>query len=55
MIESIDLNIDGQISYNKLHKMMIEVINNNNKSLSIYIKSDSMANSNININGISYE
>ena len=26
MIESIDLNRDGQIRYNKLHKMMIEVI-----------------------------
>ena len=53
MIVPINLNRDGQISYNKLHKMMIEVINNNIKSLSMYIKSDLMANNNININGIS--
>ena len=44
MIEPINLNRDGQISYNKLHKMMIEVINNN-KSLSMYVKSDSITNS----------
>ena len=35
--------------------MMIEVIKYNNKSLSMYIKSDSMTKSNIDINGISYE
>ena len=53
MIEQIDLNRDGQISYDEFHKMMMEVINNRNKRLSMYVKSYSITNNDININGIS--
>ena len=55
MIEQIDLNRDGQISYNEFHKMMMEVINNKNKRLSMYVKSYSITNNDIKINGISRE
>ena len=53
IIEQIDLNRDGQISYDEFHKMMMEVINNKNKRLSMYVKSYSITNNDININGIS--
>ena len=55
MIEQIDLNRDGQISYDEFHKMMMDVINNKNKRLSMYVKSYSITNHDININGISRE
>ena len=55
MIEQIDLNRDGQISYDEFHKMMMDVINNKNKRLSMYVKSYSITNNDININGISRE
>ena len=38
MIQQIDLNQDGQISYEEFHKMMMEVINNKNKRFSMQIK-----------------
>ena len=38
MIQQIDLNQDGQISYEEFHKMMMDVINNKNKRLSMQIK-----------------
>ena len=38
MIQQIDLNQDGQISYEEFHDMMMEVINNKNKRLSMEIK-----------------
>ena len=38
MIEQIDLNQDGQISYEEFHKMMMDVINNKNKRFSMQIK-----------------
>ena len=38
MIQQIDLNQDGQISYEEFHDMMMEVINNKNKRLSMDIK-----------------
>ncbi len=39
IIEQIDLNRDGQISYDEFHKMMMEVIKNKNKRLSMQIRS----------------
>ena len=52
MIEQIDLNRDGQISYEEFHKMMMEVINNKNKRLSmIQLKAFMSNNPNINVNG----
>jgi len=38
MIEQIDLNQDGQISYEEFHKMMMDVINNKNKRFSMQLK-----------------
>ena len=38
MIQQIDLNQDGQISYEDFHKMMMDVINNKNKRFSMQIK-----------------
>ena len=38
MIKQIDLNQDGQISYEEFHKMMMDVINNKNKRFSMQIK-----------------
>ena len=38
MIEQIDLNKDGQISYEEFHKMMMEVINNKNKRMSMQLR-----------------
>ena len=38
MIQQIDLNQDGQISYEEFHNMMMEVINGKNKRLSMEIK-----------------
>ena len=38
MIQQIDLNQDGQISYEEFHKMMMDVINNKNKRFSMQIK-----------------
>ena len=38
MIQQIDLNQDGQISYEEFHKMMMDVINNKNKRLSMQLK-----------------
>ena len=35
MIQQIDLNQDGQISYSEFHKMMMDVIKNKNKRLSM--------------------
>jgi calcium-dependent protein kinase len=52
MIEQIDLNRDGQISYEEFHKMMMDVINNKNKRLSMMQLKAFIAN-NQNINGIS--
>ena len=52
MIEQIDLNRDGQISYEEFHKMMMEVINNKNKRLSMMqLKAFMSNNPNINVNG----
>ena len=52
MIEQIDLNKDGQISYDEFHKMMMEVINNKNKRKSMMQIKSYRNNNNININGI---
>ena len=38
MIQQIDLNQDGQISYEEFYKMMMDVINNKNKRFSMQIK-----------------
>ena len=38
MIQQIDLNQDGQISYEEFHKMMMDVINNKNKRFSMQLK-----------------
>jgi hypothetical protein len=38
MIQQIDLNQDGQISYQEFHEMMMDVINNKNKRLSMEIQ-----------------
>ena len=38
MIQQIDLNQDGQISYEEFRKMMMDVINNKNKRLSMQLK-----------------
>ena len=38
MIQQIDLNQDGQISYEEFHEMMMDVINNKNKRFSMEIK-----------------
>ena len=35
MIQQIDLNQDGQISYEEFHKMMMDVIKNKNKRFSM--------------------
>ena len=52
MIEQIDVNRDGQISYEEFHKMMMEVINNKNKRLSMMqLKAFMSNNPNINVNG----
>ena len=53
MIEQIDLNKDGQISYDEFHKMMMEVIKNKNKRKSMMDIKSYRNNNNININGIS--
>ena len=38
MIQQIDLNQDGQISYEEFHEMMMDVINNKNKRFSMEIQ-----------------
>ena len=38
MIQQIDLNQDGQISYEEFRKMMMDVINNKNKRFSMQLK-----------------
>ena len=38
MIQQLDLNQDGQISYEEFHEMMMDVINNKNKGLSMEIQ-----------------
>ena len=38
MIQQIDLNQDGQISYEEFHKMMMDVIHNKNKRFSMQLK-----------------
>ena len=54
MIAQIDLNRDGQISYEEFHKMMMDVINNKNKRMSMQLKSShSRNNKEINQNFIS--
>ena len=54
MIAQIDLNRDGQISYEEFHKMMMEVINSKNKRLSMMqLKAFMSNNPKINLNGIS--
>ena len=54
MIEQIDLNRDGQISYEEFHKMMMDVIHNKNKRMSMQLKSSrSRNNKDINKNYIS--
>ena len=55
MIEQIDLNKDGQISYDEFHKMMMEVINNKNKRKSMMEIKSYRNNKNININTVSNE
>ena len=55
MIEQIDLNKDGQISYDEFHKMMMEVINNKNKRKSMMEIKSYRNNKNININAVSNE
>ena len=53
IIEQIDLNRDGQISYEEFHKMMMEVIRSKNRRLSMQLRGRS--NHDINISGISRE
>ena len=53
MIEQIDLNKDGQISYDEFHKMMMEVINNKNKRKSMIQMNSFRKNNNLNINWVS--
>ena len=53
MIEQIDLNRDGQISYEEFKKMMMDVIINKNKRSSMEFRSFPSKNYDININGIS--
>lgn len=53
MIEQIDLNRDGQISYEEFKKMMMDVIINKNKRSSMQLRSFPSKNYDININGIS--
>ena len=53
IIEQIDLNRDGQISYDEFHKMMMEVIKNKNRRLSMQLKH--LNSHDIKINGISRE
>ena len=53
MIEQIDLNRDGQISYEEFKKMMMDVIINKNKRSSMQFRSFPSKNYDININGIS--
>ena len=48
MIQQIDLNQDGQISYEEFHKMMMDVINNKNKRLSMQLKKLLLMDNNIN-------
>ena len=53
MIEQIDLNRDGQISYEEFKKMMMDVIINKNKRSSTQLRSFPSKHHDININGIS--
>ena len=53
MIEQIDLNRDGQISYEEFKKMMMDVIINKDKRSSMQLRSFPSKNYDININGIS--
>jgi calcium-dependent protein kinase len=53
MIEQIDLNKDGQISYEEFKKMMMDVIINKDKRASTQLRSFPSKNYDININGIS--
>ena len=47
MIQQIDLNQDGQISYEEFHKMMMDVINNKNKRFSMLLKKLLLMDNNI--------
>ena len=49
MIEQIDLNQDGQISYEEFHKMMMDVINNKNKRFSMQLKKLLLMDNNLDI------
>ena len=50
MIQQIDLNQDGQISYEEFHKMMMDVINNKNKRFSMQLKKLLLRDNNMDIN-----
>ena len=49
MIEQIDLNQDGQISYEEFHKMMMDVIHNKNKRFSMQLKKLLLMDNNLDI------
>ena len=49
MIQQIDLNQDGQISYEEFHKMMMDVINNKNKRFSMQLKKLLLLDNNLDI------
>ena len=51
MIQQIDLNKDGQISYEEFHKMMMDVIENKNKRFSMQVPNINFEDNNkINMN-----
>ena len=49
MIQQIDLNQDGQISYEEFHKMMMDVIHNKNKRFSMQLKKLLLMDNNLEI------
>jgi len=49
MIQQIDLNQDGQISYEEFHKMMMDVIHNKNKRFSMQLKKLLLMDNNLDI------
>jgi len=50
MIQQIDLNQDGQISYEEFHKMMMDVIHNKNKRFSMQLKKLLLSDNNLDEN-----
>ena len=48
-IRQIDLNQDGQISYEEFHKMMMDVIHNKNKRFSMQLKKFLLLDNNLDI------